>query len=306
MDLFHAMLAYRRVVELQSFSAAAADLRLTPAAVSKQIAALEERLHCKLLHRTTRRLAMTPEGEAYYARCVQILDDVEEAERELAPDAGVPRGKLRVNGPAAFGALHLSPLVPAMLERWPQLELEISLTDRFIDLVAEGVDVAVRIAPVLPDSASLVAQRLASSEVVFCASPAYLRRRGVPSTAADVADHDCVRYSGSLDQRGWQFTGPEGEALVRASGRLVVDSGLLLRDALLGSAGLGLLPSFYVAEELADGRLVRVLRDHEAPPVHVHAVYLRSKHTSPRVRHFVQLLRAHFSAASWALPTATG
>jgi DNA-binding transcriptional LysR family regulator len=300
-DLLLAMQVFRRVVELRGFSAAARDLRMSNAAVSKQIAALEERLRTRLLHRTTRRVSPTAAGTAYYERCLRILEDVDEAERALAQAGAAPTGTLRVNAPATFGTLHLSPLVPEMLARWPELTLDLSFSDRFVDLVEEGVDVVVRIASELPDSATLIAQRLARVRVVLCAAPSYLAKHGTPRRPADLVKHECVVYSLGRSPGEWTLTARDGTAeVVRVTGRLVAGNSLVIRDAVVAGAGITLLPRFYIVDELRRGTLRPVLESHAPPPVYVHAVYPRARHLSQKVRLFAELLRERFAKAPWA------
>ncbi len=302
MDLFQAMQVFRRVVELEGFSAAARDRRISNAAVSKQVAALEDRLATKLLVRTTRRVALTSEGAAYYARCVQILDELDELERSLVDKAAQPSGTLRVNAPTAFGQLHLAPLLPELLERWPDLRLEVGFSDRFIDVVEEGVDVVVRVASELPDSATLIMHKLARARHVVCASPRYLREHGEPRTPAELVEHECIVYGRGRSPGEWSFRGPEGDVRVRVEGRLRVDNSLVIRDMLVASLGISLLPAFYVGEQLRKRQLRVILVDYEPPPLFVHALYSHTKHLSAKVRVFVELLRERFSAAEWAVP----
>ncbi len=304
MDLFHCMRAFRRVVELQGFSAAARDLGLATATVSSAVAQLEERLATKLLLRTTRRMSLTAEGAAYYERCVRLLDDLEELEGSLPGADAAPTGTLKVNAPMSFGLLHLAPLVPELLARWPALRIDLALTDRFVDVVEEAVDVAVRVSPELPDSATLAVQRLASARQVLCASPGYLEARGVPRTPADLAAHECITYSLSRTPGVWELAGPTGTTRVPVTGRVVANSSLVIRQALLAGLGLSLIPSFYVGPELASGQLRVVLDDHPAPPLHVSAVYQRSRYLAPRVRALIGLLRERWAVADWVAPAA--
>jgi DNA-binding transcriptional LysR family regulator len=298
MDVFQAMRVFRRVVELESFSATARDQRLSNAAVSKIVRSLEERLKTTLIHRTTRRLSLTADGIAYYDRCVRILDDVDETERSLCDASAAPRGILRVNAPMSFGLLHLSPLVPEILAAYPALEIDVRFDDRFVDLVEEGVDVVIRIAQALPDSASLTAHRLASARRVICASPSYLKARGVPKKPADLASHDCIVYR---DAREWELASARGSTKIAVRGRLSMNNSIAIRDSLLAGIGLALIPSFYVSEHLARGELREVLSDHSAKPLSIHAVYPRSKRLSPKVRVFIDHVRDRFAAAPWAI-----
>jgi DNA-binding transcriptional LysR family regulator len=299
MDLFVAMRVFRRVVELQGFAAAARDLRMSNAAVSKSVVALERRLRTKLLHRTTRSLSLTPEGASYYQRCAQILDDVVATERSFAGADREPAGVLRVNAPMSFGLLHVSPLLPALVERFPNVRVELELTDRFVDLVEEAVDVVVRIAAELPDSATLTARRLSRARQVLCASPDYLRRRGAPRAPDDLAAHECLVYSGAQRPGEWLFQGPRGTSRVRVAGRFAVNNSVAIRDLLLQGVGISLIPAFYVQPMLESGALEEVSFEQRPRDVVVHAVHQRSPHVPAKVRAFIDLLRERFERAPW-------
>ena len=301
MDLLLTMNVFRRVVELRSFSATARDLRLSNAAVSKYVALLEERLRVRLLHRTTRRVTPTAPGEAYYRRCIQILEDVTEAEEVISQPGATPRGLLRVNVPLSFGQMHVVPLIPEILHRWPELKLELALNDRFVDLVEEGVDIAIRIADTLPDSASLVAQRLARTRRVLCASPRYLRTHGTPRAPADLARFNCIDYTLSRTRGHWSFAGADGPVQVPVKGNLEASNSLAIRDAVLGDVGISLLPLFYVQPWLRRKQLRELLPDYSQPNLFVTAVYARQRHLSAKLRAVVELLRERFGRAPWAV-----
>lgn len=301
MDVLFGMRVFRRVVELGAFSAAARDLRLSNAVVSKHVAALEERLSTKLLHRTTRRMSLTTEGSAYFERCARILDDLEETERSLSGTSGEPHGLLRVNAPMSFGLLHLSQLIPEFLTRWPKLELDVGFTDRFIDLVEEGVDVVVRIASSLPDSATLLVQRLARAGNVLVASPEYLRAHGEPKSIAELSSHSCIAYSLSRTPGVWELVEDGAPVRFPVRGRLVSNNSLAIRDAVLAGLGIALVPSFYVGAELREKRLRVVLGQAKPAPIYVYATYQRSRHLSAKVRLFTEFLRERFALASWAV-----
>lgn len=303
MDRLQSMTVFRRVAELRSFSAAARELRLSNAAVSKHVAQLEDRVQARLLHRTTRSVSLTTEGGAYLARCVRILDDLDELEQSIGRTVGAPKGMLRVNAPSAFGLMHVAPLVPNLLAAWPDLALDLSLTDRFVDLVEEGVDVVIRIASELPDSATLVAQRLVGCTQYVCATTRYLKRHGTPRSPRDLVDHDCLVYGMRAPQ--WTFLAGGRPYQVPVAGRLRVDHSLALRDACLADAGIAMLPAFYVDEAIRDGKL-RVLFPRVAVPrIWIHAVYPRQRHLSTKVRVFVDHVRTALAVAPWALAQAT-
>lgn len=301
MDLLASMKVYRRVVEMRSFSAAANDLGISNAAASKHVAWLEERLGARLLERTTRRLAVTPAGSAYYERCARILDDLDETEQAVGRASTTPKGLLRINAPLAFGQPHLSALFFEFARQWPEIELELSLNDRFIDLVEEGVDVALRVTHELPDSSSLVAQRLAKVKLVLCASPRFLRKHGTPASPAELSRFPCIEYNLSQTRGEWGFESDRGYVRVPVRGNLRANNSVLIRDAALSDLGLAYLPHFYVEAELRTGKLREVLEEVPRPPVYVHAVYPRQKYLSTRVRAFVEFMRKRVARAPWAM-----
>lgn len=264
MDRFADMQMLVSVVESGSISAAAERLHLTKSAVSRRLAELEARLGVSLIHRTTRRLNLTDSGRAYYARCVAILADVEEAESAVSQAHGALRGTLKVALPLAFGLLHLAPLIQAFMTEHPDMRFELDFNDRQIDLMQEGFDLAIRIAT-LADS-SLIARRLAPIRHVVCASPDYLTRHGTPQSAADLVQHACLAYSNVRDPGLWSFHGPDGESgQVRVPVRLAASSGEFLMCAAIAGEGLVHLPSFYAHEALRTRQLLPLLTDHVWP-----------------------------------------
>jgi len=277
------------VVEAGSITAAAERLNLAKSAVSRRLAELEAHLGVSLIQRTTRRLNLTDSGRAFYARCVAILADLEEAESAVSQAHGALKGQLKVALPLAFGLLHLAPLVQEFMARHPEVRLELDFNDRQLDLMQEGFDLAVRIAT-LADS-SLIARRLAPIRHIVCASPAYLARRGTPQRAVDLARHDCLAYSNVRDPALWNCQGPNGEALqVRVPVRLAASSGEFLMRAALAGEGVVLLPTFYVHEALRAGQLVPVLADHVWPELAAYAVYPPTRHLSNRARALIDFL----------------
>jgi DNA-binding transcriptional LysR family regulator len=297
MDRVLSLTVFRRVAELRSFSAAARELGLSNGAVSKHVAALEERVRARLLLRTTRRVSLTAAGETYLARCQQILDDLDELDQHVADATTTLRGTLRINVPLSFGLLYISPLLPDMIARWPELDLEVTLTDQAVDLVGEGVDVALRITRALPDTTTLIAHRLAQVDYVVCATPAYLKRHGTPRTPADLASHNCLTLGGSP----WVFSAGGKQQRLELSGNLRINNSLVIRDVLLAGLGIGLLPRFYVHEQLRTKQLRAVLRDHAIPPAHAYALYARQRHLSAKIRAFVDYLREQLATAPWAM-----
>lgn len=283
---------FAEVVESQGFSAAARQLGLSKSSVSKQVGRLEDRLGVRLLNRTTRRLSLTEAGATFYAACRRVLDEAEGAERAVSSLSAAPRGLLKLNAPMSFGFLHLSGAIPAFHAQFPQITLEAVMNDRFVDLVEEGYDVALRIGD-LRDS-SLVARRIAPCRAVLCASPAYLDRRGRPARPEQLAGHDCLLYANTANPREWTLNGAGGRAAVAVAGPLIANNGDLLCAAALDGMGITKLPTFIVGPCLRDGRLEVVLPDFPVPEQGIHAVYPHSRNLSLKVRVFVDFLTERF------------
>ncbi|CAH2602201.1 LysR family transcriptional regulator [Rhodovastum atsumiense] len=292
MDRLAAMAAFLRVVERGSFTAAAEDLRLSRAMVSKHIQDLEQHLGARLLNRTTRKVSLTEAGRVYFERGTQVLADLAETEAAVGELQARPRGRLRINAPLSFGLLHLGDAVADYMAAEPEVTVELTLNDRVVDLVEEGYDVAVRIAR-LTDS-SLIARRLAPCRLVVCAAPAYLARHGRPLHPHDLTGHDCLSYSYDPGRDDWRFDGPQGAVAVTVRGRLRTNNGDVLRSAALRGAGIARLPSFIVGPDLAAGRLVPLLCGYRVPELGIHAVYPHSRHLSAKVRSFVDFLAPRF------------
>lgn len=289
MDRFAHMQVFVSVVETGSISAAAERLGLAKSAVSRRLAELETRLGASLIQRTTRRLNLTDSGRDYYARCVAILADVDEAEAAASQAHAALRGGLKVALPLSFGLLHLAPLIQAFMTQHSEVRFELDFNDRQIDLMQEGFDLAIRIA-ILEDS-SLIARRLAPIRHAVCASPGYLARHGTPQAPAQLADHVCLAYSNQRDLGLWSYRGPDGQAgKVRVPVRLAASSGDFLMRAAIAGEGLVLLPTFYVHEALRSGQLVQVLADHGWPELSAYAVYPPTRHLSSRARALVDFL----------------
>jgi DNA-binding transcriptional LysR family regulator len=293
MDRLAAIETFVKVSETQSFSEAARRLRSSKSVVSRQVAALEGELGARLFHRTTRSLTLTEAGRSYFERASRILAELEEANRSVTQLQSAPRGQLRVNAPMSFGLLHLAPAVPDFLERYSEVEVDMTLNDRFVDLVDEGFDVAVRIGH-LEDS-SLVARKLAPIRRAVCASPAYLKARGTPVQPNDLKTHDCLCYSNVALSHEWRFVTENGRPWpVEVRGRLSANNGDLLKAAALRGLGLAILPTFIVGSDLQAGTLVTVLDKFVAQDMTLNAVYPHSRHLSPKVRAFVDFLAERF------------
>ena len=299
MDKFQEMQAFVTVVDAGSFVRAADALDISKTAVSRLVGDLEARLGTRLLHRTTRRLSLTPEGEVFHERCRQVLDDVSEAEAELTARSGEAVGRLRINVPVTFGLLHLAPLWPAFMAMHPRVELDITLADRVVDLVEEGYDLAVRIARLQPSS--LVSRQLSSTRLVLCASPEYLRRHGTPGHPSDLAEHAVIAYTLLSTGDHWAFEGPEGPVGVTVTPRMRTNSGDTCCAAALQHRGLVLQPTFLVAPHLASGALVEVLPQYRSTELGVFAVYPSRKHLTPKVRVLIDFLVGAFRTRAWPL-----
>lgn len=272
-----------KVVELGGFTAAARELSVPKSTVSRQIARLEDRLGVRLLERTTRALRTTEAGRAYYERCARILADLQEAEDAITRHQVVPRGTLRITAPLTLGYLFLGEVIASFLQAWPEVRVEVSLSDRRVDLIEEGFDLAIR-AGTLDDS-SMIARRLGSTAFVCCASPDYLARRGAPRAPEDLADHECLLYEYSAPTGTWRLS-PEVAVRV-GSARLVSNNGDLLRAAAVAGLGLTFAPRFIVGRDLRAGRLVPVLEEHVQATGGIWALYPANRHLSAKVRAFV-------------------
>lgn len=296
MDVLAHMRVFRAVVERDSFSKAALELNQSAAAISKQVRQLEERLGTLLLVRTTRRMSLSDGGRAYYLECCRLLDEIAALEVATRGCAGKVAGRLRVNAPLSFGLKVLSPLLPVFMQRYPEIQLELTLDDRLRDVVGEGYDVSLRIRAALADS-TLVARRLGDVEQMICAAPAYLARRGTPQRALDLHGHDCLAYRLADSPGIWQLDGPEGASNIVLPVRFSADSSLLLADMLVAGIGVGALPSFVAAPLLASGALARVLPSHAMARRGVYALTPDGRHVPQKVRAFCDFLAQELQAA---------
>ncbi|MEN9773840.1 MAG: HTH-type transcriptional regulator DmlR [Pseudomonadota bacterium] len=291
------MQAFVAVIEAGSFVRASTVLNLSKTAVSRLVSDLEARLGTRLIHRTTRTLSLTPEGEVFHQRCRRLLDDLTEAEAELTARSGEAVGRLRINVPVSFGLLHLAPLWPSFISMHPEVELDITLADRLVDLVDEGYDLAVRIARLQPSS--LVSRRMSSTRLVLCASPEYLRRQGTPLHPSDLAQHALIAYTLLSTGDRWEFEGPQGPVGVTVVPRLRTNSGDTCCAAALQHRGLVLQPTFLVGPHLASGALVEVLPNYRSVELGVFAVYPSRTHLMPKVRVLIDFLVEAFRTPAW-------
>lgn len=288
MDPVGGMALFVAVVENHSFRGAADQVGMTPSAVSKQISRLEDRLGARLLNRTTRRLGLTEVGAVYFEHARRILEDIEEAERAVSESLAVPRGLLRLSVPLSFGRVKIAPLLSDFLQRYPEVRMSVYSHDREVDLIAEGYDLAIRVGS-LQDS-SMIARRLTVNRRWVCGAPSYFERYTPPETPEDLTRHNCLINLAYSPQRSWWFKDQDQYYQVPVTGSLEYDNPLALREAALRGLGLVLLPSYIVQGDLAEGRLVRVLRDFISEEADVFLIYPSSRHVTPKVRVFVDFL----------------
>ena len=292
------MEAFVRSVELGGFSAAARDLGLTPSALSKLVTRLESALGARLLNRTTRKLTPTAEGGLFLARCRRILAEIEDAENEIGRARDCPQGTLRLHVGVGFGTHQLVPALPRFIERYPEIRVELIVEDRTLNLVKEGIDIAVRPGP--PSDASLIARKVCEFERVVCASPEYLARYGEPRTPDDLGKHSCITRAGEPALSRWSFDTPSGRRVVDVAGSISANNAeCVLQFAILG-LGIVRLNEFIVSDDIRNGRLVPVLAHlHCAEPVSMHALYQHDRRRLPRVAAMLDFLVESFQDAPW-------
>ncbi len=293
MDRLTEMEAFVQVVDHGGFTEAARKLGMSKSAVSKHVSALEARLAVRLLNRTTRRVSPTEVGLAYYDRARSVLEEASEADQMVTAMQSTPKGALKVSAPISFGVSHIAPAVAAFLCAYPQVDMAMVLEDRFVELIAEGYDAAIRIGT-LADS-SLVARKIAETRSVMVASPGYLEASGVPRTIDDLGDHQLLHYSILSTGNFWRLRGPSGEErLIRVGGRLTINNGEALIRAAEAGLGIAQAPSFMVAPAIASGRLVEVLEDRPVDLLGVHVVYPPGRFPQPKLRAFVDFMAERF------------
>jgi DNA-binding transcriptional LysR family regulator len=292
MDSLGAIDLFIRVAETGSFSAAAQELGISKSSASKKLAALEEKLGARLINRTTRRLNLTEVGVAFHERARRILGELEEAEQAVTQSAAEPRGTLRVNAPMSFGIGPLATALAGFMSEYPDLTVSLDLSDRQVDLIEEGYDVAIRIAD-MADS-SLIARKIAPIRRVVCASPEYWKRYGVPKNPAQLADHNCLVYTYLETPGEWRFRDGSGTQSVHVEGTFRANNGEAIRAAAVTGLGVYQSPTFIVGGDIRAGRLTTVLDEYEDRSLAVYAVYPHRKHLSAKVRVFVDFLAKHF------------
>lgn len=296
MDL-NDIVVFTKVAETKSFTGAADQLGLPKSTVSRKLAQLEERLGVRLVQRTTRKLALTEIGEAYYARAARIVADIQAAEQVVTDMQATPRGRLRVTAPIDLSTRYLGAITAAFIAEHPDVTVELDATDRVVDLIEEGYDVAVRFGQ-LPES-TLIARKLTVLNAVLCASPAYLAKRGTPKTVDEIEDHDKVLFAPSARTTGWTLQNGEQTYEVGRPARFISNNLGAVRDVVLAGGGLSVMSEFMVACDIHDGKLVRVLPEWTSRPFDVQAVYPARQNLPPRLQLFLDHLAKALNPPPW-------
>lgn len=293
MDKFDSMRAFTQVVAAGGFAAAARQMGLSRSAVNKLVIALENELGVQLLHRSTRVVTPTETGRAFYERCVDILASLDDAECSIAQLQKHPQGRLRLNAPMSFGTMHLAPALADFLTHYPDLQVQLTLSDRFIDPIEEGFDVTIRIAQP-QENASLIVHPLTSVQRVLCAAPAYLQAHGTPQHPEDLRYHSCLHYGQLAIATQWTLLGPQGECLIPVNGVLCSNNGEVLKDAAVRGLGITLLPTFIVAQAVQQGTLDIVLPAYQGSELSISVIYPVNRHLSTKVQLLVEFLQERF------------
>jgi DNA-binding transcriptional LysR family regulator len=289
MDVMHSMAIFRRVAEAKSFSAVARETNMSQSTVSKHIAALEERLGTKLLNRSTRSLKLTEAGKEYYHHCVRILNDFQEAEASVGKGKITPTGTLRISTSVAFGRVFILPHLQEFFTRYPDINVELLFVDEYVDLVKQGIDLAIRIGP-LADS-TLIARKISSSSRVIVASPDYLVKHGRPRKPVDLVKHECLLYSLQKSPDLWYFNSTQyGDEAVHVSGRLLANSPDSICDASLQGLGIAVLCEWYVKKYIESGRLIAIMPEYRPTAYDIHAVYPERRFVPQKVKRMIEFL----------------
>lgn len=291
-DQFAGVVEFVEAVRLGTFTSAGAKVGLTGSAVGKSVTRLEQRLGTKLLHRTTRRLTLTQEGQSFYEGWVAILDEVKDLENSLLAGSALVSGPLRVHLPAAFGRRHVMPVLSALAIKYPKLNLVVNFTERRANLIDEGVDLVVRIGA-LEDDADLIGRKVGRQRLLVCASPDYLTKNGMPAAPSDLMRHDCIFGPRNAGQAAWLFCDQSGERFAQSiQPRFELSDGDAMLDAALAGGGLAQLPAWLIRDELEQGRLKTVLESYEGAEMPIHIVWPRSRFLQPRQRVAIDALVA--------------
>jgi DNA-binding transcriptional LysR family regulator len=281
---------FNHVVESGSFTATANKLNMSKSVVSKYITRLENELGSRLFNRTTRRLNLTEAGELFYKRCELGLREIEQARTELMWLQGEPRGTLKVAAPMSFGVMHLPEAIANFSARYPAVDVKFEMNDKKIDLIKEGVDVAIRLASKLEDN-TLIVKRIAPIKMVICASPTYLKKNGTPEHPSDLTTHSLLTYSYQHSNLDWEFSDPKGNTVtIKIRSKIEVNNSLVIRELLLADCGITRIPTFLVGKDIANGRLVQVLRDYTMFEASAYLAYPNREFLPPKVRAFIDFI----------------
>jgi DNA-binding transcriptional LysR family regulator len=294
MDKLEGLRTFVKVVELGSFSEAGRALRLSRSAVSKYVGELEDELGVQLLSRTTRRVSPTENGLAYFERVLGILSELEAADQAVSQMQATPRGLLRVNAPMSFGTLRLGPAIAEFMQLYPELRIQLVLSDENVDPLQDGLDVTLRIADL--ESSSLIARKIMPIARLICASPDYFQTHGVPSHPNDLRDHNCLTYGFLSTGNQWKLSGRDGDHWVQPAWTLCANNAEVLRDAAIAGRGITLVPTFIAADALQAGRLATCLDTYQAPPLALYALYPPTRHLAVKVRLFIDFLVKRFES----------
>ncbi|MGU3577019.1 LysR family transcriptional regulator [Brucellaceae bacterium C25G] len=293
LDHFADVLAFVRVADTASFTQAADRLGITRSAVGKSITRLEENLATRLVHRTTRSVKLTEEGRLFYEHALRILCEVDDATAMLAERNQIPKGRLRLDIPTAFGRLHVLPLLQKFMAEWPELEADVTFSDDYCDLVSDGIDVAVRIGG--PTDSGLIRQVLAPHHLITCATPAYLEEHGTPQSLDDLQRHQKIVFTYANTPVPWRYKLGNEQRDMAVQGKLRLDNTEAIRDAVMNNLGIAQLGAFLVGEDIRNGKLIPLLQDLCREEMPIAAVYPTRRHVSPKVRRFVDMLRKEWA-----------
>ena len=294
-SLFDGILVFTTVIKHGSFVSAAEALGHSNSHISKEIAKLETRLGVRLINRTTRSISLTPEGEVYYQQCLQLVNDAENAFNLVTQSDDCPRGTLKISCPIGFGLSHIQTVISNYLKRYPNVSLEWDMSDKRIDVIGEGYDLAIRAAPSL-DESSLICKRVYASPMYLVAAPSYLEAHGRPYHPNELLKHNCITYSNLKNAGRWEFTDKNGKLItVDINQRVRCNSGLGELALLKSGVGISIIPAFYIEQALADGELEILLPEYTHPTVNVYVIYPSRKHISPKVRRFIDMVSEHLA-----------
>jgi DNA-binding transcriptional LysR family regulator len=293
MDKFQEITTFTAVVDAGSFVKAADRLGMSKAAVSRHLVDLETRLGIRLLHRTTRKLSLTEEGELFYGRCKEILETLESAENEITSHTEDVSGQIRINAPFSFGIRKLAPLWGIFHQKYPKVTLDVVLSDRLVDVVDEGYDIAIRIAALT--NSTMVSKKLTTTRIILCASPTYLKEHGTPKKPADLMNHQVINYSYWAGKEEWSFDGPNGKESVHIKPFMQTNNGDTCLSVALANQGIVLQPSFIVGDAIRVGDLIEIMPKYKSIELGIYAIFPTRKHIAPKVRILIDFLVNYFS-----------